>query len=314
MPVQFVGPALQGASLIGRAIPVLQNLAGSAAIGGLTSVVGTELLKPKPTGKERLQQAWGRIPENLFSDKEGNFGYRKGGGQPNYKDAQGNIYDAVSGRLLYPSKARPDYSAGEMDRQQQQENNRQDNQQAYESLLQENRAQRAENQERSRIAQLTEQDPLFKKYQVAELTKAYNSASPEDKERIGLQIWATTNPTLAKQVRPGQVGYQTSAAMSGSQVFGKDIPGVTQATYQQASEQVGAPDGVQFPGSAQAGSMNAFGMGANAQQLGISIPGQTPPSMIGENVFKQGFDVPSSENLTQTQLALLKRAFEGRLK
>lgn len=173
---------------------------------------------------------------------------------------------------------------------------------------------RAEKQERSRIAQLTEQDPLVKKYQVAELTKAYNAASPEDKERIGLQIWATTNPTLAKQVRPGQVGYQTSASMSGSQVLGKDIPGVTQTMYQQASEQVGAPSGVQFPGSVQAGSMNAFGMGANAQQLGVSAPGQTPPSMIGENVFKKGFDVPSAENLTQTQLALLKQAFEGRLK
>jgi hypothetical protein len=173
---------------------------------------------------------------------------------------------------------------------------------------------RAYQQEKSSVAQQTAQDPLVKKYQVAELTKAYNAASPEDKERIGLQIWATTNPTLAKQVRPGQVGYQTSASMSGSQVFGKDIPGVTQATYQQASEQVGAPGGVLFPGSAQAGSMNAFGMGANAQQLGVSVPGQVPPSMIGENVFKKGFDVPSSENLTQTQLALLKRAFEGRLK
>lgn len=177
-----------------------------------------------------------------------------------------------------------------------------------------NAEERAYQQERSSVAQQTAQDPLVKKYQVAELTKAYNAASPEDKERIGLQIWATTNPTLAKQVRPGQVGYQTSAAMSGSQVFGKDIPGVTQATYQQASEQVGAPGGVQFPGSAQAGNINAFGMGANAQQLGVSVPGQAPPSMIGENVFKQGFDVPSSENLTQTQLALLKRAFEGRIK
>ena len=97
-------------------------------------------------------------------------------------------------------------------------------------------------------------------------------------------------------------------------MFGKDIPGVTQTIYQQASEQVGAPGGVQFPGSAQAGNMNAFGMGANAQQLGVSALGQTPPSMIGENVFKKGFDVPSSEDLTQTQLALLKRAFEGRLK
>ena len=177
-----------------------------------------------------------------------------------------------------------------------------------------NAGERAYQQEKSSVAQQTAQDPLVKKYQVAELTKAYNTASPEEKERIGLQIWATTNPELAKRVRPGQVGYQTSASMSGSQVFGKDIPGVTQATYQQASEQVGAPGGVLFPGSAQAGSMNAFGMGANAQQLGVSVPGQAPPSMIGENVFKQGFDVPSSENLTQTQLALLKRAFEGRLK
>ncbi len=177
-----------------------------------------------------------------------------------------------------------------------------------------NAEERAYQQEKSSIAQQTAQDPLVKKYQVAELTKAYNAAGPEDKERIGLQIWATTNPELAKRVRPGQVGYQTSASMSGSQVFGKNIPGITQTMYQQASEQVGAPGGVQFPGSAQAGNMNAFGMGANAQQLGVSVPGQTPPSMIGENVFKQGFDVPSSENLTQTQLALLKRAFEGRLK
>lgn len=177
-----------------------------------------------------------------------------------------------------------------------------------------NAEERAYQQEKASVAQQTAQDPLVKKYQVAELTKAYNTASPEEKERIGLQIWATTNPELAKRVRPGQVGYQTSAAMSGSQVFGKDIPGVTQTMYQQASEQVGAPGGVQFPGSAQAGNMNAFGMGANAQQLGVSVPGHAPPSMIGENVFKQGFDVPSSENLTQTQLALLKRAFEGRLK
>lgn len=171
--------------------------------------------------------------------------------------------------------------------------------------------QRAERQERSRVAQMTEQDPLFKKYQVADLTKAYNTATtPEEKERIGLQIWATTNPSLASRLRPGQTGYQTSAAMSGSQVFGKDIPGITQTFYQQASEQVGVP----FPGAAQGASMNAFGLGANAQQLGVSAPGQIPPTMIGEDVFKRGIKPPSSEDLTQTQLALLKRAFEGRLK
>jgi hypothetical protein len=98
--------------------------------------------------------------------------------------------------------------------------------------------------------------------------------------------------------------------MSGSQVFGKDIPGITQTFYQQASEQAGVP----FPGASQAASMNAFGLEANAQQLGVSAPGQIPPTMIGEDVFKRGIKPPSSEDLTQTQLALLKRAFEGRLK
>lgn len=170
--------------------------------------------------------------------------------------------------------------------------------------------QRADAQERSRIAQLTEQDPLFKKYRVAELTDAYNKAKGDERERIGLEIWATTNPSLAKEVPPGQVGYRTSAAMSGTQVFGSNMPGITQATYQQASEGVNNIPyyGMNVPG------MSAYGLGANAQQIAFSPSGQPPISMIGENVFNKGFDIPSSENLTQTQLALLKRAFEGRLK
>lgn len=169
---------------------------------------------------------------------------------------------------------------------------------------------RADAQERSRIAQLTEQDPLFKKYRVAELTDAYNKAKGDERERIGLEIWATTNPSLAKQVPPGQVGYRTSAAMSGTQVFGSNMPGITQATYQQASE---GANNIPFTGM-NVPDMSAYGLGANAQQIGVSAPGQPPISMIGENVFNKGFDIPSSENLTQTQLALLKRAFEGRLK
>jgi hypothetical protein len=53
-------------------------------------------------------------------------------------------------------------------------------------------AERAYQQEKARVTQMTEQDPMFKKYQVAELTKAYNTASPEEKNKIGLQIWAAT--------------------------------------------------------------------------------------------------------------------------
>ncbi len=175
-------------------------------------------------------------------------------------------------------------------------------------------ADRAYQQEKARVAQMTEQDPMFKKYQVAELTKAYNTASPEEKNKIGLQIWAATNPTLAKKVPPGQVGRQTSASMFGSQAFGTDVPGVTETIYSQAGQQAGIPGGVQFPGAEQAAKMNAFSMGADAQQLGVTPPGSAPYPMIGENVFKRGFEVPSSEDLSQTQLALLKRAFESRIK
>jgi hypothetical protein len=177
-----------------------------------------------------------------------------------------------------------------------------------------NPAERAYQQEKARVTQMTEQDPMFKKYQVAELTKAYNTASPEEKNKIGLQIWAATNPTLAKKVPAGQVGYQTSASMFGSQAFGTDIPGVTETIYSQAGQQEGVPGGVKFPGSEQAAKMNSFSMGADAQQLGVTPPGTMPFPMIGENVFKRGFEVPSSEDLSQTQLALLKRAFESRIK
>jgi hypothetical protein len=175
-------------------------------------------------------------------------------------------------------------------------------------------ADRAYQQEKARVAQMTEQDPMFKKYQVAELTKAYDTASPEEKNKIGLQIWAATNPTLAKKVPPGQVGRQTSASMFGSQAFGTNVPGVTETIYSQAGQQEGVPGGVQFPGAEQAAKMNAFSMGADAQQLGVTPPGTPPAPMIGENVFKRGFEVPSSEDLSQTQLALLKRAFESRIK
>lgn len=74
-------------------------------------------------------------------------------------------------------------------------------------------ADRAYESEKRRALQLAEQDQLAKKYQVADLTKSYNAATtPEEKERIGLQIWATTNPQLTQAVKPGQVGYEQAQA------------------------------------------------------------------------------------------------------
>jgi hypothetical protein len=75
---------------------------------------------------------------------------------------------------------------------------------------------RARQAEISSVAQQTAQNPLFKKYQVAELTKQYNTAkNPAEKERIGLQIWAQTNPDLAGKLKSGQVGYTESRTVPG---------------------------------------------------------------------------------------------------
>jgi len=80
---------------------------------------------------------------------------------------------------------------------------------------------RALQAEISSVAQQTAQNPLFKKYQVAELTKQYNTAkNPAEKERIGLQIWAQTNPDLAGKLKSGQVGYTES----------RTVPGITNTT------------------------------------------------------------------------------------
>jgi hypothetical protein len=59
---------------------------------------------------------------------------------------------------------------------------------------------------------------LSKKYQVADLTKAYNTAALQrKKKRLVLQIWATTNPELAQKLKPGQTGYSEAISAFQSQ-------------------------------------------------------------------------------------------------
>jgi hypothetical protein len=108
MPVAFVGPALQGASLIGRfGVPLLQQAGLAAGLAGIGAAAGAltnkSQTKPQLTGRTKLSQTWGKIPSDLNSPQGGGFGYAKGR-QPSYMDAQGNTYDAVSGRLLYPAR------------------------------------------------------------------------------------------------------------------------------------------------------------------------------------------------------------------
>lgn len=241
MPIGFVGPALQGASLIGRVgIPLLQQAglaAGMAGIGAsISALTNKPQAKPQPTGRQKLTQAWGRIPGDLNSQEGGGFGYSKGRGrpgtQPSYSDAQGNVYDAVSGRLLYAADARPSFgstgsgsfggSSSAADR-------------AYES-------------EKSRVAQLTAQDPEFQRYEKARQLAVGPNATPEQvqsAEDIGMAMWARANPQLAAKVKPGQAGYDvvqgTLAGQAAAQGYGYQMP---QQIMMTPSPGVNAPQGL----------------------------------------------------------------------
>lgn len=118
-------------------------------------------------------------------------------------------------------------------------------------------ADRAYHEEAINAAQQTAQNPLFQKYQVADLTKQYNEAkTPEQRENIGMQIWAQTNPTLAAKLKAGQTGYaqaQIAPGMSnagGALINALPIPtdNFNAATAMQTPMTMSQPFGSAIPG------------------------------------------------------------------
>ena len=183
-------------------------------------------------------------------------------------------------------------------------------------------AQRNYEAEKRRATQLAAQDQLSKKYQVADLTKAYNTAAtPEEKEKIGLQIWATTNPELAQKLRPGQTGYSEAVSAFQSQ---SPLGAITKAA-----------GGMQYADLSQKPITTPMGpgdvpLGFSPTQLqtpltGIEIP---PTDKIGVKEFfsdtkpapgvMEAFTEPlrlfSPEKLDETKRALLIQAFNKGLK
>jgi hypothetical protein len=61
--------------------------------------------------------------------------------------------------------------------------------------------------EKSRVAQLTAQDPELKRYEEAS-KKAKTQEEMNAARDIGMAIWARSNPKLAAKVKPGQSGYE----------------------------------------------------------------------------------------------------------
>jgi hypothetical protein len=91
-------------------------------------------------------------------------------------------------------------------------------------------AERSYQQEVSRTAQLTAQDPELQRYEKARKIAAAQGATPESvktAEDIGMQIWAKKygGPGgLASKVKPGQAGYE---AIQGVIAPGRGTPGST---------------------------------------------------------------------------------------
>ena len=176
--------------------------------------------------------------------------------------------------------------------------------------------------EKSRATQLATQDQLSKKYQVADLTKAYNTAAtPEEKEKIGLQIWATTNPELAQKLKPGQTGYSEAISAFQSQ---SPLGAITKAAggmqYADLSQKpITTPVG---PGCVPFGFSPAQ---LQTPLTGIEIPptdkigvkeffSDTKPAPGAMEAFTDQMRLFSPEKLDETKRALLIQAFNKGLK
>jgi hypothetical protein len=182
-------------------------------------------------------------------------------------------------------------------------------------------ADRSYKEDLSRAKQLAEQDQLAKKYQVAELTKAYNTASPEEKSKIGLQIWATTNPELAQRLKPGQTGYSEAVTAFQSQ---SPLGAIAKAAGDVQYADLGnkaftSPTG---PGGVPLG----FSPGQLQTPLtGIEIPStdkigvseffsNTTPAPGAMEAFTGPLSILSPEKLDNAKRALLIQAFNKSLK
>jgi hypothetical protein len=234
------------------------NLLNQAGIG----TRGTPL-----TGREKINKSWGMLG-TAYHPAGGNFRYRTGNGkpysQPSYADAQGNIYDAVSGRLLYPAKTRPGGGGGGG-------GNAGYSDPGFRPFGG-TPGERAQAAETSRVAQLTAQDPELQRYEAARLKAVAPGATAEQvqsAEDIGMQMWAKANPTLAAKVKAGQSGYEAiQGTLAGNMARAGQGFGITE-------QLVPTPQGfpTQVPGlPTGTGYSTGFGVTSN-----LAPGAQTPP-------------------------------------
>ena len=184
-------------------------------------------------------------------------------------------------------------------------------------------AERAYQSAKAEATAMSASDPLFKKYQVADLTKAYNAAKTnEEKQSIGLQIWAQTNPQLAAKLRPGQTGYeevrQAPGMMASTGDFRPIAGGVLPADVD-ATSLAKAPTFAQPENPLE--EVLPPGMLGSSFPGGLQFPESLVPAGVGENLPTESFRPtaleafdPSAIDLDQTKRKLLIQAYNRGLK
>jgi hypothetical protein len=136
-------------------------------------------------------------------------------------------------------------------------------------------AERAYQQEASRVAQLTAQDPELKRYETARAA-AKTQEEMNAARDIGMQIWAQRNPKLAAKVKPGQSGYEAIQGQinAGLMVAPSDLPF--------------APDSLLSEGAMQ--SIPSYAGASDLQPVGTPLQSttfNTPENQLKSQMFNR---------------------------
>jgi len=147
-------------------------------------------------------------------------------------------------------------------------------------------AKRAYQQEVSRVAQLTAQDPELQRYEDARkkaVAAGPGSAAEQSAEDIGMQIWAKKYGKpgdLASRVKPGQAGYD-----------------VIQRTLN--AGQMGAPaDLGAFTGTAPAGFLGTSGAPVTSSYAGVK-PVNLGMGAIGPNALTNAYNMQTASSFNR---------------
>jgi hypothetical protein len=303
MPIQFVGPALQGASMIGRfGVPVLQQAGISAGLAGLGAAAAAISNKTasssqgarrgaagKPRGSGFSSISSDQLPPGAYMTEAGRvYGMdseqvSKAGG---YMDEMGRVFLPNGRQVAQPTQRppMPGLPAGYKEQELAAGAAAERFRPAAGFPGQQSAADRDYESQKRRAEQLAQQDELSKKYRVADLTKAYNTAAtPEEKEKIGLEIWATTNPQLAQKLKPGQLGYEQVQSVQAAQ---SPLGGALQA-----ARNIELADKTSFNAVPSAGFGVGFGANLNTQIPGVQVPANLQENIAG--AFTSPVNVPS---------------------